>query len=293
MINMIKADIYRMVRSVGFYVSLGIMLLLIGVSIYLVEPGYIGMVSMVSSDDENVNSFEESLSGDEANLKADLNVRVAENDITMREYRKIIRETGDFELDRDILSSNMNLYYIFIFIAGIAIALEFSGGCIKNTLSSAISRKKYFASKAVFTYGLCTLMFFLNTYIIYFANIIFNGRNLSSSLWTVTKITLMQLPPALALISVVFGIAFMFKRTAAYNMVAIPFSIVFQIVFQTAISIFDIPKKYAYYELQIMINRLANYPSHSYIIKSYGVCAVIIVLFVTLGYVGFKKAEIK
>lgn len=290
MINMIKADIYRMVRSVGFYVSLGIMLLLIGVSIYLVEPGYIGMVG---SDDDNVNSFEERLSEAEANLKDDLQEAVVEDDITMRDYRKIMLETGDFELDRGILSSNMNLYYIFIFIAGIVIALEFSGGCIKNTLSSAISRKKYFASKAVFTFGLCTLMFFMNTYIIYFANIIFNGRNLSSSLWTVTKITLMQLPPALALMSVVFGIAFMFKRTAAYNMVAIPFMMVFQLVFQTVVSIFDIPKKYAYYELQIMINRLANYPSHSYIMKSYGICAVIIVLFVTLGYVGFRKSEIK
>lgn len=291
MINMIKADIYRMVRSVGFYVSLGIMLLLIGVSIYLVEPGYIGMVA--GPDDDNVNSFEESLSEDEGNLKADLQEGVVEKDITMREYRKKILEIGNFEFDRGVLSSNMNLYYIFIFIAGIAIAMEFSGGCIKNTLSSAISRKKYFASKAVFTYGLCTLMVFLNTYIIYFANIIFNGRNLSSSLWTVTKVTLMQLPPALALMSVVFGIAFMFKRTAAYNMVAIPFVMVFQLLFNTAVSIFDIPKKYAYYELQSMINRLANYPSHSYIMKSYGVCAVIIVLFVTLGYVGFKKAEIK
>lgn len=290
MINMIKADIYRMVRSVGFYVSLGIMLLLIGVSIYLVEPGYIGMVG---SDDDNVNSFEERLSEAEANLKDDLQEAVVEDDITMRDYRKIMLETGDFELDRGILSSNMNLYYIFIFIAGIVIALEFSGGCIKNTLSSAISRKKYFASKAVFTFGLCTLMFFMNTYIIYFANIIFNGRNLSSSLWTVTKITLMQLPPALALMSVVFGIAFMFKRTAAYNMVAIPFMMVFQLVFQTVVSIFDIPKKYAYYELQIMINRLSNYPSHSYIMKSYGICAVIIVLFVTLGYLGFRKSEIK
>lgn len=281
MINIIKADMYRMVRNVGLYIAAAILLFIIGMSIYSISPGSIGMASI--GDISTVNTLEE---GDRAEV---VDIR----DISMKDYRKVMINSEGYALDKDILTANMNLYYVFIFIAAIIITLEFSGGCIKNTLSSAISRKKYFVSKAIVVFGLCIFTFFLNTYLVYFTNIIFNGKNLSSDLWTVTKATLVQLPPAFAIISILFGIAFMTKKTATYNMVTIPFILVFQLLFDLVAKIFDIPVKYYYYELQIMFGTLLHNPSKSYIMQSYGVCAVIVVLFIMAGWLCFRKAEIK
>lgn len=281
MINIIKADMYRMVRNVGLYIAAAILLFMIGMSIYSISPGSVGMANI--GDISTVHTLEE---GDRAEV-VDL------RDISLKDYRKIMINSEGYALDKDILTANMNLYYIFIFITAIIITLEFSGGCIKNTLSSAISRNKYFVSKAIVVFGLCIFTFFLNTYLVYFSNLIFNGKNLSSDLWTVTKATLVQLPPALALISILFGIAFMTKKTAAYNMVTIPFIVVFQLLFNLATKLFDIPVKYYYYELQLMFGKLLDNPSKSYMMQSYGVCAVIAVLFITAGWLCFRKAEIK
>ena len=76
-------------------------------------------------------------------------------------------------------------------------------------------------------------------------------------------------------------------------MVAIPLIMVFQMLLDLAVKLFDIPVKYYYYELQIMFGKLLDNPSKSYMLQSYGVCAVIAVLFITAGWLCFRKAEIK
>lgn len=282
MLNMIKADRYRIVRSVGFYIGIAIMLLMIAVSIYSVGPGMVGMVSVGDvSYDENYNTAADDMTERE----------LAE--MSIGEYREFMLKSEGYELDRDIIGCNMNLYYIFIFIAAIVIASDFSAGSVKNTLSSAISRKQYFLSKTVFVTVCCLLLFFLNTYVAYFSNLFFNGKNLASDLWTVTKISLLQLPPVLALVSILTGLAFTLKKNAAFNMVAIPLAIVFQLLLALAVRFFGRLDKYVCYELQSMFGRLANKPSESYLRNSYAVCAVIIIVFTAMGYLSFRKTEIK
>lgn len=282
MINMIKADSYRIFRSVGIYIAVAFMLLMIAVSVYSVGPGSIGMATVgdVSTGDAYSTAADDFSAG-------------VLQEMSMSEYREIMLKSEGYELDRAILGQNMNLYYVFIFVAALAITVDFSAGSIKNTLSSAISRKRYFISKAVFVTACCLLLFFLNTYLTYFFNLFFNGKNLASSLWTVTKISLVQLPPVLALISILTGLAFTLKRNAVYNMITIPLVLVFQLLFNLAVKFFGIKQKYIYYELQIMLGRLADKPSESYLWQSYGICAVIIIVFTLTGYLSFRKAEIK
>lgn len=279
MINMIKADLYRIFKNVGIYIALAIMILTIGLSIYLVTPGTVGQMSV--GDISTVQSAELPLTYEEL------------ESLSISEFREKMLSVEGYALDRDMLTTNMNMYYVFIFVAALAVTIDFSSGSVKNTLTSAISKRKYFLSKTVIIFGICIIFFFLNTYISYFANLIFNGKNLSSSLWTVTSITLVQLPAALALISILSGIAFMARKTAVYNMVTIPFVMVFQLLMGAAVKVLGLNQKYVYYELQIMFGKLANNPSDSYMIKSYIVCAVIIALFNIAGYVVFRKAEIK
>lgn len=283
MINMLRADFYRLVRSIGFYVAVLFLLMIIGISIYFVEPGYIGMTS-------NAQGVE--ASPDIQNELSEMSYEEIQA-LSSSELREIMLKTKGYEFDRALLSANMNLYYLFIFFAAIILTVDFSGSSVKNTLTSAISRNKYYFAKLSFISICCTAIFFLNTYVVYFANILFNNKNLASSLGTVTKISLLQLPPMLALASILTGIGFMVKKTAVFNTITIPLIIVFQVVLNLAATIFKIKEEYLYYELQLMIRRLANNPSDSYVLHSYLVCGVIIIVFNVLGYLSFKKAEIR
>ena len=291
MINMLRADLYRLLRSKGFYIAVFILLLIIGVSIYMVEPGHVGMAGTVGEisyetdlDIQNVSNKEYVMN--EMSYKE-------RQELSASQFREIMLKVEGYELDRNILAVNMNLYYIFIFFAVIILTADFSGSSVKNTLSSAISRNKYYFTKLCFISLCCIVVFFLNTYIAYFANILFNGRKLASSLETVTKISLLQLPAMLALASILTGIGFMVKRTAIFNTVAIPLILVFQMVLSLAASIFKIKDEYLYYEFQIMIGKLANDPSNSFILHSCLVCIAVIIVFNLLGYLSFIKAEIK
>lgn len=285
MINMIRADFYRLVRSKGFYIALLILSLMIGVSIYMVQPGNVGLtVSVGDPEMENTPSMQNEL----ANMSYEEIQTLSTSD-----FREIMLKTKGYELDRDMLATNINLYYIFIFFAVIILTADFSGSSIKNTLSSAISKKKYYVSKLMFVSLCCIVVFFLNTYIAYFANVVFNGKNLASNLETVTKISLLQLPSMLALASILTGIGFMVKRTALFNTITIPLILVFQMVLDTAASIFKIKEEYLHYEFQVMIGKLANNPSDGFISHSFLVCMAIIIVFNLLGYLSFKKAEIK
>lgn len=281
MLNMIKADFYRLIRSKGIYIAFFLLLLMIGIDIYMVEPGYIGTVNQTIDTGAVIENEMSDMTSEEI------------QSLSIGEIRGIMLNTKGYALDRDILSCNMNLYYIFIFVVVIVIAVEFSGNTIKNTLSSAISRRRYFLSKVLFSNICCLVLFFLNTYIMYFANILFNNKELASELGIITKVTMLQIPPILALISILTGLAFVLKKTAVFNTVVIPLMIVFQIVLNLVAVVFKLKEEWLGYEIQGMLARLTNDPSQSYVLKSYLVCAVIFVVFYLAGYLAFKKSEIK
>lgn len=285
MINMLRADFYRTFRGKAIYIALVILLFMIATGIYTVQPGYLGISATVGDSSEYESTAQENVMGDLTYEEFTA--------MSIRDLRKLMLKTEGYELDRDILSNNMNLYYIFIFVAAISIAADFSGSCVKNTLASAISRKKYFVSKVVFVNLCCVMLFFLHTYIVYFANIIFNNKNLASSLETVTKISLLQLPVVFALASILTGLAFALKRTALFNTVTIPLIMIFQLLLRLTSTLFKIKAKYLVYDFQMMFIKLANNPSHDYKVNSYLLCAGVMIAFYLLGYLTFRKTEIK
>ena len=282
MINMIKSDVYRITKNVAFYSAVAIMLFMIGISAYVVEPGSVGMVNVgdVNTTPASSNIYE-NMSYEEI------------RDLSVKQMRELALNMEGYELDRAVLSANANLYYVFIFIAALVITVDFSAGSVKNTLSSAISRRKYFLSKTALVFLVCLLLFFSNTYIFYFANLIVNRGKVSSDLWTVTKISLLQLPPMLAIMGILVGIAFIVKKTSVYNVIAIPLLMVFQLLLSLACTIFRLDSKIVQYELQVMIRSLANDPSSGYLLRCCLYCGVLLAVFLGLGYASFRKSEIR
>lgn len=283
MFNMIKADNYRTFKNLALYIGIGIMLLMLAVSIYICEPGNMGMVIEINGE-----SLVPELESPIDNIPLD-----ELTNMSVSEIRKYAMELGDYQLDRDILRHNMNIYYIFIFVSVIVITSDFSTGAIRNTLSSAISRRKYFISKTVYVLLLCTAILFANTYICYFANFIFNKGKLSSDLWIMTRTTLMQLPIMLALACLLIGVAFSLKKTSTFNVISIMFGIIFPLIYTTIMNLLDIDAKYYKYIFDNMIANFAGNPDKGYIATCYAICGVLIIASITIGWLGFKKSEIK
>lgn len=280
---MIRADLYRVVRSKVIYIGLALMLLMAMVSIYTVQPGHIMVSSAAAMEsyDEYENLGIGSYSYEEL------------TEMTIKDFREImLKSSVDYALDKDILSANMNIYYILLFLTAVAIGTDLSGSCVKNTLSSAISRRKYFISKVIFVNICAAIILFVNTYFVYYSNLILNGENLSSGFWEVTKITFLQLPAFAAIVSVQAGLAFICRKSAIFNAVTIILVMVIQIGIELLTSVFKIDEKWFKYEFQVMITKLAHSPSVDYILQSFAFCGVIVVICYLAGYLSFRKAEI-
>lgn len=280
MINMIKADLYRVFRGKGIYLAILLAVIMASSSIYVMQPGYIGLTSSdtISGD---------SMVDDETGLELS-----ATNSIS--KTRKILKETSGYPLDSAIIGTNVNLYYMFIIIVVGVLVTDLSHSTAKNTLSSAISKKKYYLSKLFTCCLLCIGLVLLNNYGTYIFNRLINGAKFSSGIEKITKYTLVQLPIMCGIISLLVCMAFLLRKTAAFNAVSIPFVMAAQIVIIGVSALFSIKSKHIMeYEYQFMLSNLVTDTSFSYIMKSITLAIIYIVVFNILGYNVFRKSEIK
>ena len=280
MINMIKADLYRVFRGKGIYLAILLAVIMASSSIYVMQPGYIGLTSSdtISGD---------SMVDDETGLELS-----ATNSIS--KTRKILKETSGYPLDSAIIGTNVNLYYMFIIIVVGVLVTDLSHSTAKNTLSSAISKKKYYLSKLFTCCLLCIGLVLLNNYGTYIFNRLINGAKFSSGIEKITKYTLVQLPIMCGIISLLVCMAFLLRKTAAFNAVSIPFVMAAQIVIMGVSALFSIKSNHIMeYEYQFMLSNLVTDPSVSYIMKSITLAIIYIVVFNILGYNVFRKSEIK
>ncbi|MCI9233080.1 MAG: hypothetical protein HFH08_00615 [Bacilli bacterium] len=279
MLNMMKADMYRILKGKAIYIIFVFLILTSFVSAIGISPGHIGMSTSGSTTiDINDAEFVEQLS------KAK----------SLKDVREIMKSGGAFELDKAVIGTNANLYYLFIVLVVIVLCTDFSNKSIKNTLSSAISRKKYYGSKTLLIFLLATFFTFFNTYFFYFLNIIINGKEFASSLLEVTKVTILELPLLYGIISLLICFAFLFKKTSTFNTVAIPFILGLQLVVIGITSLFKIKADWFYnYEFQFALEKIAQNPSTQYLIACTVLGIFYILIFHTIGYYSFKKSEIK
>lgn len=277
MMNMVKADLYRILKGKAIYITILVIILLSAVSIIGLSAGHIGL-SVSSNVDLSDSEFTEKL------MKAK----------TLKEVRNVMKSGGAFPLDKDEIGQNINLYYLFIVIVVITLCTDFSNKSIKNTLSSAITREKYYFSKALFIFGICTILVLFHNYVFYFANLLINGKDFASSILEVTKLTMIQMPLIYGIISLLICFAFLFKKISTFNTVAIPFVMAFQLLVMGITNLFKIKADWFYnYEIQFALTKLANNPTNEYIMKCVLLGLIYIVVFNLIGYYAFKKTEIK
>lgn len=279
MLNIIKSDLYRVFKGKSIYIAIIFILFLASVSCFSMSPGHIGITT---------SSEEQPLIQDEEILK-----QVYETN-SIFETRNLMKEYGAYPLDKAQLGANANLYYFFIIIVVIVLVTDLSNSTAKNTLSSAISRKKYYFSKLITCIGLGTFLVLINNYGSYLINLIMNGKKFSAGFLEITKLTIIQLPILYGIISMLVCIGFCFRKTGTFNSITIPLIIVIQFIIMGAATLFHFDgSNILNYEFQCIIGNLISNPSNTYILKTLVLAIFYIIIFNTIGYRVFRKTEIK
>ena len=279
MLNIIKSDLYRVFKGKSIYIAIIFILFLASVSCFSMSPGHIGITT---------SSEEQPLIQDEEILK-----QVYETN-SIFETRNLMKEYGAYPLDKAQLGANANLYYFFIIIVVIVLVTDLSNSTAKNTLSSAISRKKYYFSKLITCIGLGTFLVLINNYGSYLINLIMNGKEFSAGFLEITKLTIIQLPILYGIISMLVCIGFCFRKTGTFNSITIPLIIVIQFIIMGAATLFHLDgSNILNYEFQYIIGNLISNPSNTYILKTLVLAIFYIIIFNTIGYRVFRKTEIK
>ena len=279
MLNIIKSDLYRVFKRKSIYIAIIFILFLASVSCFSMSPGHIGITT---------SSEEQPLIKDKEILK-----QVYETN-SIFETRNLMKEYGAYPLDKAQLGANANLYYFFIIIVVIVLVTDLSNSTAKNTLSSAISRKKYYFSKLITCIGLGTFLVLINNYGSYLINLIMNGKEFSAGFLEITKLTIIQLPILYGIISMLVCIGFCFRKTGTFNSITIPLIIVIQFIIMGAATLFHFDgSNILNYEFQYIIGNLISNPSNTYILKTLVLAIFYIIIFNTIGYRVFRKTEIK
>lgn len=277
MLNIIKADLYRILRGKTIYVVILIITALTVISVVTMSPGSIGIQTNSSVNLQDIEAQQKII-----------------NAKSLDDFRSVMKEYQEGELDKAIVGGNINLYYFFIVIVVIVLCTDFSNKTIKNTLSSAISRRKYYFSKLLLIIGLCTIIVLYNNYFTYFLNLMINGEKFASNFGEFTKITLMQFPIIYGIISLLVCFAALLRKKSSFNTLAIPFLMIVQIVITIIVSVFRLNGEIFYkYEVQYILTNLVNSQDISYIINCFILGIIYILVFNAIGYLAFKKAEIK
>lgn len=279
MFNIIKSDLYRLFKGKAIYITVLIMAVMLGLSIYELQPGYVGVTGggleqMYEEDPEEMTDMR------------DMDVQ------SLAEARKMYKQYP-YELDKAILGTNANLYYLFIILIAVIISADFSKRTVKNTIASAVSRRKYYFSKLICCILTCTMLVLLNNYGMYIVNRLVNGEDFSSSLAAITKVTFYQLPIMYGIISLLVCISVVVKKGSAFNAISIPLLIVAQLLLSLFVKIFKIKGGIFNYEYQTVLGKLAGNSGNDYIVKCALLGIIYIVIFNIIGYYSFKKAEIK
>ncbi|MBE5957351.1 MAG: hypothetical protein E7254_00605 [Lachnospiraceae bacterium] len=280
MLNIIKSDIYRLFKGKCVFIVTLIIMILAGVSVATMSAGHFGIAVGSAGQMEQMSNPEF--------------VQKMNDAKTLKDFREVMHELGSDKLDRDIIAQNINLYYFLIAFVVVIITRDFSNKSVKNTLSSAVSRREYYTSKLLLLLGVTTVLVLFNNYFNYFLNLIVNKKEMASSIGYITKITLYQMPLIYGMAMMLVCIAFAVRKTSIFNTISIPFIMVIQVIMMIVFAIIrETPEWYTKFEVQNALANLANDPSSKYIVECGLLGIIYIVIFGCVGYYIFSKAEIK
>ncbi len=187
--NIIRADLYRLVRSKGPYITLGIYLFFILMQSIVSSVGHMGVQT------EMTDTMEPLI---------------------------FTGTTAAFEMMK---AGDNLLYFLLPFIIFIG-AADFSSGTAKNVLANGINRTKYYLSKLISTSVVCFLLMLIMVVVSIVCGTIKNGFGGTFDMDFIIRLSkpfFTQLLLCLGVNSVAIFFTFVTRRTAAVNGIFIAF----------------------------------------------------------------------
>ena len=283
MFNLIKADIFRIIRGKGIYIIFAVTLAMIVISVPMKEPGMIGSANS-SSNQDIMEAFD-----DEDVDTNDLGAMLDAID-----KKKTPEQKKQFTLK--FIGTNMNLYYMMIFIVFCVLVADFSNHTVKNTLSSVFTKKQYYFSKYAMILGLVLTLVFFNTIVCYIINMAVNGSDYSKSLGTLLAANIRQLPVMLGLAGLLNMLGYVLKKPVAYNSVTIAGVLMFQLVLSLAYQVTELSCINTFltkYEAQGALFKLATDPEPCHTAVCCVIGLTVFAVSTIVGYIAFQKSEIE
>lgn len=274
MMNIMRADLYRILKGKGIYICILAIIALCSVSIYMRTPGHMGLNGGVTSS-EAVKELE---------------------GVSNPEDLRNLTDADTFALDEAMMQVNGNLYYPMIFVVFAVLCMDLSNHTAKNVISTNVSRKTYYISKLIMSCVLSVFLLAFSTYFGYFGNIIFNNPTHVSSLLDITIILIRQIPIFCGIISVLIMIATLTQRTSRFNGISILLVMITQMILGLLITILNIDgTMIMQFEFETIIRSLAVVGgiSAKTLAIGIGTGAVLFVGSTVIGLSYFNKCNIK
>lgn len=252
MLNIIKADFYRLTKTKGFYLYWILTIVISAITIIMKQPGGINVGSVGFIDTDNT-------------------------------------------LDVSQMSANFTFYYLMLFnVFGIVVS-EFSEMTVKNTISSAVSRKMYYIAKFTFTEIYVLVSFVIANVGFYVVNrIVNNDKEYYTTFGHYMKLFVRQLPIMAGACAVVILLAFVVKRAATFNALTLLFPLIYTTILMIGLSdkgenIFSTLLKY---ELATQLGWVVSDPTSSYLTNCTLLGFGVVVVSFVVGYITFNKFEL-
>lgn len=260
MINMIRAERYRLTKTKGFYIFWILILTLIAVDVLTNSVGGIGLGMGIP-------------------------------------------EGVTYSKDIMFLSTNMNFYFFLLMPVFSIVIGEFTNNIVKNTISSAVNKSRYFVYKYIICMVYGVLVFLFSNFLFYGLRTLFHPANDPNGAFDVFVSRMMsQLPLIIALLSVFIMVAFLLRKGAAYNSALMLTPFLFMLVVGILGEIpgvkdsslllklekYELSQTFMHLGIRDTILDFSNFYRNVLII-----CAVATIGSFLIGYYTFKKRELR
>ena len=252
MLNIIRADLYRIFRSKSIYIMFILMLVIDIPSIILNSTMLIGVTY---HDDSG----------------------------------KMITP------DADALTSNSNFYYFFIFIVIAFLISDFTNKTIKNTLASNCTRTCYFLTKTYTVYFSAAVLFIVHNAFVYILNFLVNGSSNAMNIGEYALTAVLQMSVLWGMTGFMLMIGFLTKNGTAFNTLTISIPLTYAVILMFLDNyIPEIIENYLLkYEMHTTIGNLVYESDNTYRLTVAAIYLSAAVILPIIGYLHFRKSEIK
>jgi len=284
MLNIIKADLYRIFRGKGIYITLAIFIITLVLNVTTKDD--IGIMLTRTPVDVPYETFVDAPHFGEGAM-----------------IRIITGKSAPF-----ILATNTdNLIFFLLPFIVFLIAADFTGGTVKNLLSSGVNRVKYYSAKLILIGGTCIALMILNLIVIIVTATIANGFRGNFDFEFIYQIVKMYTPQLFLLF--VFGcigifLIFTLKNSVALNTIYIAYVVAPMIILSILQTMSERSETFKIFENAPAYDLVINMKTFAYtsgidqfmlpnLSRTLILGSIYIILCTIGGILLFRKAEIK